>query len=380
MNVEREIAGFVAPFAAGVLVTAYAGGSSCVDSPTFSYISFGAIAIALACLLSRNRWRCKGGEVLQRIALWIFISIGAFGSGALSAAADMLQSFEWPASRLEVTAENFAGKMQSAIDSIPFKSQDTGALIKALLTGNRSSLSSAITEAFRSSGASHILALSGMHLGIICLILSKMLSIMGYSITARRCRSCLLILLCGFYTLATGAGASIVRAFLFILLSEIAKLSGRHRSLIQILFAAMLIQLTISPLSALSVSFQLSYAAMAGIAFIFPWLRGFWPETEASTAGGKAIGKAGQRIWTAAALSISCQMTTGPLAYIYFDTIPKHFLLTNLISLPIAGILIPAAALTLCLSALGWCPAFMIQITEALADLLTWALEVISTM
>lgn len=382
MKVEREIAGFALPFAAGVLITAYAEKSFCMDSQTVSQLAFTSAAIALACLSFRERIACS--TRWRDFAIWMPVCLGAFCGGALSAATGISLRTDWPSSQFGLLAGRFGNGMQQTIDAIPFQDPDTGALIKALLTGNRSSLSPAVTESFRASGASHILALSGLHLGIVYMIFMKLSGVFGNSIQARRCRSCMLILLCGFYTLATGAGASIVRAFIFILLGEIANICGRHKSLPQILFAAMILQLIVSPLSILSISFQLSYAAMAGIVFVFPWLKGFWPgeihDQGTRSFGEKLIEKPARWIWNSAAISISCQLTTGPLVHIYFGAIPKHFLLTNLLALPLVGILIPSAALTAFLSALGCCPSTMTQATEALAGLLTRALEVISTM
>ena len=85
-------------------------------------------------------------------------------------------------------------------------------------------------------------------------------------------------------------------------------------------------------------------------------------------------------IWNSLALSISCQITTGPLAYMYFGTFPQHFLLTNLIALPLTGVLIPSALLTLCLSCLGCCPAWLAAITDFLAQTTIHSLHIISTM
>ena len=212
MRVEREIAGFALPFAAGVLITAYAEKSFCTDSQAVSYIALTAAVIVLPFLHFRERICCRGRW--RDFAIWLSIGLVAFGLGALSAATGISLSLDWPLSQLEFLAGRFGNGLQQTIDAMPFQDQDTGALIKALLTGNRDSLSPDVTESFRASGASHILALSGLHLGLIYLLFLKLLGILGNSIWARRCRSCLLILLCGFYTSATGAGASIVRAFL----------------------------------------------------------------------------------------------------------------------------------------------------------------------
>ena len=195
--------------------------------------------------------------------------------------------------------------------------------------------------------------------------------------------------------MATGAGDSLVRAFIFISLREIAKASCKYHGLGEILMASLIIQLVLDPLAIRSISFQLSYAAMVGIAFVYPWLEGFWDRAAAiltlnsgdgnSPANplsrtGWMVNRATRWIWKTVALSISCQLTTAPLAYIYFGTFPMHFMLTNLLTLPLTGLLIPVALLTLCLSAFDWCPLFLIQITEWLVYALVWMLEVISTM
>lgn len=374
MNVARDIAGFTLPFAVGVLLTVYAGAAFFTGSSVIPLFILIGISIAAAILIMRRQLTLKP-PIIQAL-----IVISACLCGVLTGLTGLLSETEVPASGIEAIALRFCGRMQNVIDAIPFRSAETGALVKALLTGERSSLPPEMTEAFRDSGASHILALSGLHLGIIYGVLSWMMSILGNGMEIRRLRSVILIAVCGFYTLATGAGPSIVRAFIFILLGETARLTGRSHELRHILLASLLIQLVFSPLSARSIGFQLSYAAMAGIAYIYPWLKGLWPAGEALSPAGRLFGKCMRRIWNSLALSISCQITTGPLAYMYFGTFPLHFLLTNLIALPLTGILIPSALITSCLAAAGWCPPLIVTVTETLAQAMTWSLHVIATM
>ena len=79
-------------------------------------------------------------------------------------------------------------------------------------------------------------------------------------------------------------------------------------------------------------------------------------------------------------MSISCQITTGPLAWFYFGTFPVHFLLTNLIAIPLTGLIIPTALAVLLLSALGICPEMLLRACEMLVTALSQALEIISVM
>ena len=374
MNGARDIAGITIPYAVGVLLTVYAGTSLCRNSVLIHILTLSGIVFITTLLLYRDHW--KPDHIATES-----LTIPVMGiCGVLSGLTGLSSELALPVSPVESYAIGLGERIQHSIDAIPFRYAHTGALIKALLTGERSSLPKELTEAFRDSGASHILALSGLHLGIIYGILSGILSLAGNSKRAQKWRSVIMILICGMYTMATGAGASIVRAFIFILLGEAGKLTGRHNSLSHTLMTALMIQLTFSPLSARNVGFQLSYAAMAGIAFIYPWIKGLWPEEDAGTSMGALFGKLTRRIWNSLALSIACQITTGPLAFLYFDTFPRYFLLTNLLSLPLTGILIPSALLTLCLSIMGHCPQMLINITEMLARTLTWSLEVIASM
>jgi competence protein ComEC len=80
-----------------------------------------------------------------------------------------------------------------------------------------------------------------------------------------------------------------------------------------------------------------------------------------------------------AAIAISCQLFTGPLAWIKFGTFPRHFLLTNLLAIPVVTALMWVSVITIALYGLGWCPGLLITITDGLSRLLVWILTVISS-
>lgn len=307
-----------------------------------------------------------------------------------------------------------AADFRSMISSIPFPHEGTAPLVNALLTGDRSSLDSSVMNSFRDSGASHILALSGLHLGIIYGILLKVTSIFGKHPTVKAVRSLIIISLCGIYTLATGASPSLVRAFLFILINETARLTHRSNNPLRVYCAVLFIQTAINPQVISSTGFQLSYLAMAGIFLLYPALKKWYPQEEAAgdmliengagltesdglegvmidkgccrasrcwTSWMKTIVSAAPRkIWDAAALTISCQVFTGPLAWWKFGTFPKYFLLTNLLSLPLTSAVMLLSVSTSVLFAIGICPDFLISLTDSSASLLLFIMKVISSM
>lgn len=257
-----------------------------------------------------------------------------------------------------------------AVSETGFSDLRCEALVRALLTGDRSLLDPDTKAAFRNSGASHILALSGFHLGIIYLILSKALGFIGRSPVAVTAKSAAICLATGFYTILTGGSPSIVRAFLFILLNETARLCRRKPSGPGILAAALMVQLTINPSAIKTTSFQLSYLAMTGIIFIFPAMKEWWP-------GRKGILK---RIWESCALAISCQIFTAPAVWVCFGTFPAWFLITNLIATPLVTLIMFLSLAATILSAAGACPEILVSADEKLIGILLFCLETISSL
>ena len=268
---------------------------------------------------------------------------------------------------LELLADSAVASLRARIHSLPFSSGDTAHLLDALLTGDRSGLSARITELFRQSGASHILALSGLHMGILYGLLVVATRPMGHSPLAGYVRAGLLVGSAGFFTLMAGAGPSLVRAFLFISLNELLRALGRPRKASRVFCTALLIQLVWDPSVVGSTGFQLSYLAMAGIFLLYPVLERWYPEG----ASWNPL----RRIWKLAALSISCQAFTAPLAWLRFHSFPQYFLVTNLLALPLTTALMTTALAAI---VLGWQP--LITATDGLSRLLLWVLEVISSM
>ena len=262
--------------------------------------------------------------------------------------------------------------LKALIAGIPFPSEGTAPLVTALLTGDRSLLARETVSAFRSSGASHILALSGLHLGIIYVLFDRLTRVAGQTPLARGLRFGAMVLSAGFFTLMTGASPSLVRAFLFIVINELLRLTGRPRKASRVLCLALLIQLVLDPSAIKSVGFQLSYLAMAGIFLLYPRLEAWYPPSSAWDPF--------RRIWKAAALSISCQLFTAPLSWWRFHSFPRHFLLTNLLALPLTTALMTTAVLTVALWAIGLCPDFLVNTTDALCNCLQRALEIIASM
>lgn len=327
MVVARDFEAVSVPYAAGVAV-------AMVLPPEMQLPGVPVCCAAAVCLLFIYCRRGCGGLLLPMALLFI--------CGALSGCSAASLPFHADSAPFRGALDAFT----AAIEHCGLDDKRSIALAKALLTGDRSSLDRATVEAFRKAGAAHILALSGLHLGIIYGILDKALRWIGRGRTGNVIKSCVTVACCGFYTVMTGCGASVVRAFLFISLNEAARLSPhRRRRPLSVFCAALLIQLCLTPTIIRSVGFQLSYLAMLGIYTLFPIMDSWFPE------GGKFNPL--RKLWSTAVLSISCQLFTAPVAWWHFRSFPVYFLITNIVALPLSEALMLSAIAATGLNAAG---------------------------
>ena len=228
-------------------------------------------------------------------------------------------------------------KFSAAVDSA-MPSEEMArirAVVKALAYGYQDEIPAGIEESFRQSGAIHLLALSGMHLGLLYGLLLKLLALIGNSPTAKRIRSTVIIAALWAFTIFTGCGVSILRAAVMFSIYEAGVLAGRRRNGINALSLSAIIITVADPSAPSGISFQLSYAAMTAIFLIFPHLR----------AIVKTRNRISGRIADACAMTIACQATTAPIILLHFGTFAFYSLLANLLCSPIVSIamlLIPA--------------------------------------
>ncbi|MDX9800958.1 MAG: ComEC/Rec2 family competence protein [Spirochaetia bacterium] len=148
------------------------------------------------------------------------------------------------------------------------KIETKSGLIAALLIGNRRGLDPGLADNIRKSGCSHLLALSGMHLGILTMIIFVILKRAAgirFSIIAS-------LLFNFLFALFAGMSASLLRAFLFFLLVTIARLSGRKGDFRKLIVLCLLLAVIAAPDEAGELSFQYSFLAVSGIIFLTDYI------------------------------------------------------------------------------------------------------------
>ena len=227
------------------------------------------------------------------------------------------------------------------------------ALAQALLLGLRGQLPDPVVEDFRQSGTSHLLAISGLHLGILLLIAVGMLQ----ATLGRQSWLPLLLALVvvWLYVLLSGAPASVVRAAIMGSVYLAALGLGRPReSLAPALALSALVMTALNPLAASQISFQLSFAAMTGIALCLPWQGALSQATARMVGntgwyGSSVMGVAAGWLVSGVVVSVAATLATLPLVALNFGRlpllgVPATIAATPLLPFALVGGLISATA------------------------------------
>ncbi len=215
-----------------------------------------------------------------------------------------------------------------------------GGVLQALLLGEKEGIPEDIIRDFNRAGVSHILAISGLHVGIIAFIsffIAKAFMRSSEYLLLRfdifKVSALFSIIPVLGYTFIAGLRISTIRAAIMILCYLVALLAGRGRDLLNILaFAAFLI-LVISPASLFDVSFQLSFTAVAAILLLVPTLGSVIPKP----AGRGILKKGMTSVLLFTLVSLAAVIGTAPLIALYFNRISTIALLSNLFVIPIIG-------------------------------------------
>lgn len=213
-------------------------------------------------------------------------------------------------------------------------------IVQALILGERKGIPGDIRESFNRAGVSHILAISGFHIGMIAffsILIAKYIMKSSEYLLLRfniyKVSAVFAVVPIITYAFIAGLGISTVRATIMILAFLTAILCGRERDMFNILALAAFVILAISPPSLFDISFQLSFIAVASILFIAPRLSLLIPESDRNR-------KFLRWIILFTIVSLSATLGTVPLIAFYFNRISTVVLLSNLIIVPIIGFIV----------------------------------------
>ena len=213
-------------------------------------------------------------------------------------------------------------------------SQDQYAVVAAMTLGDKSGLTQALKTQYSVTGASHVLALSGLHLGIIYAVLILLL---GRWKRRQWLVRAVVLLAIWMYVVLVGLPTSAIRSATMLTVYSVCVVLGRQRASVNTLAFAALVMLVVSPLSLWDVGFQMSFMAVLGILVYYR------PIFHALTLQNTAV----RWLWGLTVVSLSAQIGTAPLVMYYFGRFACYSILTNIIVVPAATLILYGAVLML---------------------------------
>lgn len=257
-------------------------------------------------------------------------------------------------------AASIRNKISSKLKQANFGADELG-IIQALLLGQRNDISEATYNNYKNAGAVHILAVSGLHIGIILLLLQFLLQPLERLPKGKILKLIVIVLLLWGFALLAGFSASVVRAVTMFSFVAYALYLNRPSNTFNILALSMFaILLFINPMLIFHVGFQMSYAAVFAILWIYPLLQRFWFPKNIFI----------KKIWQLLSVSIAAQVGVLPISLFYFHQFPGLFLVSNLLIVPFLGLILGMGILVILLVLLNTLPDFLVSIYDTLIRLM----------
>lgn len=235
---------------------------------------------------------------------------------------------------------------------------DELATVGALTLGYKEDLDPTLTRRFQTSGAAHVLAVSGLHTGIIYALIIGLLTLGGRirpyyeNHWGRRLISLTVIAVMWGYAWLTGLTPSVVRAVVMVTLVEVGRMAYRQSVSLNTIASAAVLILLVRPLDLWSAGFQLSFAATTAIVLLAKECERLFHLKNLKSMSGKVY-----VAWLLGTvlISIAAQFGILPLTMYYYGYVSTYFLLTNLIVMPIVTLLVPCGLVSIALggSAVG---------------------------
>lgn len=223
---------------------------------------------------------------------------------------------------------------------------DELAIINALLLGQRQDISEDVYSSYTNAGAIHILAVSGLHVGIILLILSFILKPLEGFKHGKLVKTILLVLLLWSFAIIAGLSASVTRAVTMFSVVAIGMNLNRPTNIYNTLAISILIILLVKPLFIFDVGFQLSYLAVFSIVTIDPLLYKLWQPKNWLL----------DKYWHTLTITIAAQFGIIPISLYYFHQFPGLFFLSNLVIIPLLGLILGLGIIVITLAVLNLLP------------------------
>ncbi len=227
------------------------------------------------------------------------------------------------------------------------------AVAEALTLGWRADMGADTKAAYRGAGLAHLLAVSGLHVGLLAAIVGGLFFWTGGERRGRIIRGSAQLTAVWFFALLTGLAPSTLRAALMFSLIIVSNISGRHTPRLNLLSAAAIITLLAQPSLLFDTGWQLSYSAVAGLILARPVIIAF-----------------NSRLWQTTMVSLAATTATLPVSIATFHRFYPYFLIANTVVVPLAGIILATALIYMAVPCrlTAWPASTLLQLAESVAD------------
>ncbi|MGB5436372.1 MAG: ComEC/Rec2 family competence protein [Maribacter sp.] len=261
-----------------------------------------------------------------------------------------------PTRTLRGYAARLRDKIISRMKQANFGEDEFG-IIQALFLGQRDDISEATYTAYKNAGAVHILAVSGLHIGILLIFLEFLLRPLEFLPKGKVLKLTVIVLLLWGFAFLAGLSASVVRAVTMFSFVAYALYLNRPSNTFNILALSMFfILLVFNPMLLFNVGFQMSYAAVFAIVWLYPLLQKFWSPKPWLV----------KKIWQLLSVSLAAQIGVLPIGLYYFHQFPGLFFVSNLLIVPFLGLILGVGILVIALVLLNLAPDSLIALFDTL--------------
>ncbi|MHB8260784.1 MAG: ComEC/Rec2 family competence protein [Bacteroidia bacterium] len=243
---------------------------------------------------------------------------------------------------------------QSGLENTEF------AMVAALVLGYDDEIDKPLLSAYSHTGTLHVLSVSGLHVGIIYMLLGYMLSFLDRTKKTTWLKVFLILGFLWFFVLLSGFSAAAVRAAFMFSLIMLGKTLFQQVETANIVLVSAFFSLCINPFWLADIGFQLSYTAVLGIIYLYLYFNNWF-----SFSWGFA-----NKVWALCSVSIAAQLATLPVTLYYFHQFPALFLITNLILIPISTLVMYGSILVLVFSKVTIVANVLVYITAFLIKLM----------
>jgi len=246
------------------------------------------------------------------------------------------------------------------IEKANFSNTELG-IIQALFLGQRDTISEETYTDYKNAGAVHILAVSGLHIGILLLFLEFMLRPMELLPNGKTFKLVVVVFLLWGFAFLAGLSASVVRAVTMFSFVAYAMYLNRPSNTFNILALSMFfILLVFDPMLLFNVGFQMSYAAVFAIVWVYPILQKFWYPKNWLI----------RQVWQLLSVSIAAQIGVLPISLYYFHQFPGLFFISNLLIVPFLGLILGLGIIVIALIVLNIAPNYLIELYNSIIGLM----------